>query len=358
MPDFIEPCHPRAGDLPVDGGWVHEIKLDGYRVQAHVARKKGRLFTRRGHDWSHRFKTIAQELTQLPASTAILDGEVIAPDAQGIPNFHVLRSVINKGRGDQLVYYAFDILYLDGMDLRNASLKDRREALRKLIGKGTPSVRFSENIHPEGSTLFEFACRMKLEGIVSKRADSPYRSGEQDFWRKVKCKESETFPIVASVEKLGAKPRRIASLYVGRIVDGRLLYAGKVGTGYEIEDLYELRERLNPYITPKSPLAVPVKKPKATWVQPKVLAEVEFGSVTADGLLREAVYKGVRDDLDSPWPALALIFEVKLNSVRALGSHAASYRSSAHRWYPFDRKLRLGAETWRILLLLDCLQQM
>src|SRR4051794_3013032 len=141
---------------------------------------------------------------------------------------------------------------------------------------------------------------MRLEGVVAKRRDSVYRSGRTDTWLELKCKRSDPFPMVAFVEKLGAKPRRIASLYVGRREGNRVLYAGKVQTGYTHHAASEARERLDPFITNKSPLAVPVKKPKATWVEPVVDAEIEYGAATDDGLLRAAVFKGLRDDLAKP----------------------------------------------------------
>jgi bifunctional non-homologous end joining protein LigD len=141
---------------------------------------------------------------------------------------------------------------------------------------------------------------MGLEGLIAKRMDAPYRSGRQETWLKLKCKKSETFPIIAFVEKLGAHPRKVASLYVGRREGDRLLYAGKVQTGYTETSARELRERLDPFIRKSSPLSVPVKKPKATWVEPEVNAEVEYGALTDDGLLRAAVFKGLREDLAPP----------------------------------------------------------
>jgi bifunctional non-homologous end joining protein LigD len=149
----------------------------------------------------------------------------------------------------------------------------------------------------DGEAVYRHACKLKLEGIVSKRWDSRYRSGRQDSWLKLKCTKSDTFPIVAFVEKLNARPRKIASLYVGRREGDRLLYAGKARSGYTEAIARELRERLDPLIVMHSPLSVPVKKPKATWVKPVVQAEIEYGGITDDGLLREAVFKGLRDDL-------------------------------------------------------------
>jgi len=225
------------------------------------------------------------------------------PDPSGAPDFHALHADLAKGRMDRLIYYVFDLLYLDGFDLGGAMLRDRRQALRELIGDGSARVRFSENLHTKGSALFDLACQMNLEGIVIKRWDSLYRSGEQQAWRKIKCKKSDAFPIIAFVEKLGAKPRRIASLYLGRYENRSLLYAGKAQTGFRNDDLFEVRERLDPYIIAKSPLSVPINKPKATWVKPVIQAEVEYSTFTAAGLLREPVFKGLRDDL-VPQPAM------------------------------------------------------
>jgi bifunctional non-homologous end joining protein LigD len=155
-------------------------------------------------------------------------------------------------------------------------------------------------VEADGARVFEHACRMGLEGIVAKRVDAPYRSGRQDTWIKLKCVKSDTFPIVAFVEKLGAHPRKIASLYVGRWEGDRLVYAGKARSGYTETVAREVRERLDPLIRKTSPLSVPVKKPKATWVEPAVDAEIEYSALTDDGLLRAAVFKGLRDDLGKP----------------------------------------------------------
>jgi bifunctional non-homologous end joining protein LigD len=167
-----------------------------------------------------------------------------------------------------------------------------------VLPKRTTTIAFAEFFEKqEGETVYRHACKLGLEGIVSKLRDSPYRSGRQESWIKLKCTKSDSFPIVAFVEKLGARPRRIASLYLGRRDGNRLVYAGKAPTGYTMAAAREVRERLDPLIVKRSPLSVLVKKPKATWVSPDVLAEIEYGGVTDDGLLREAVFKGLRDDL-------------------------------------------------------------
>jgi bifunctional non-homologous end joining protein LigD len=186
--------------------------------------------------------------------------------------------------------------------LRDASLISRKSLLAQLLLSAPEKgcIRFSEHIEGDGKPVFEHACKMHLEGIICKKRDSPYRSLRQDTWLKVKCNQTDTYPIIAFVEKLGARPRRIASLYLGRWEDGRLLYAGKAQSGYTLTMAEEVREALDPLIVKKSPLAVPVKKPKATWVLPLRRAEVHYNGTTDDGLLREPVFKGLREDLVPP----------------------------------------------------------
>jgi bifunctional non-homologous end joining protein LigD len=299
-PGFVEPClaTPRAS-VPKRGDWIHEIKHDGYRAQAHLIGRKSVIYTRRGYDWSETFASITHALRALPARDVILDGEVVVTDNRGISDYHLLQADLAKGRTDRLVCFAFDLLYLDGIDLRNAPLIERKRLLTELLDTvpETGRIRLSKHIEADAAAVFQQACAMHFEGIVSKERHSPYRSGRQDTWLKVKCIKSETFPIIAFVEKLGANPRRIASLYLGRREGEQLLYAGKAQTGFKTEALYELRERLDPFIRKTSPLSVPVKKPKATWVEPVLQAEIEFSALTADKLLRAPVYKGIRDDL-------------------------------------------------------------
>lgn len=197
----------------------------------------------------------------------------------------------------KLMFFGFDLLHLNGRDLRRQPLIDRKGALQHLLRDTAPLLTYAEHLEMSGKDVFDHACRMGLEGIVSKRVDAVYRSGVQTSWLKVKCIKSDTFPIVAFVEKLGARPRRIASLYIGKQEGDRLLYAGKAQSGYTLEAARRIRERLDPLIISKSPLSEPIQKPKATWVKPVVLAEIQFSGVTDRGILREAVFKGLREDL-------------------------------------------------------------
>jgi bifunctional non-homologous end joining protein LigD len=283
--------------VPARGRWLCEIKQDGYRLQAHLNHGAWTLYSRRGHNWSDRFAPISRALEDFPADSAVIDGEAVVLGENGIADFRMLQADLNAGRSDRLVYFAFDLLYVDGFDLRGCALEARKELLAKRLGESTPRIRYSDHVEAEPADVFKNACEMGLEGIVCKQRGSRYQSGESDLWVKVKCKQSDTFPIVAFVEKLGAHPRRIASLYLGRWEDGRLLYAGKAETGFKHEMLYELRERLDPHIRATSPLNVPLKKPKATWVEPVVESEIEYSNVTAGNILRMPVFKGIRDDL-------------------------------------------------------------
>ncbi|MFL6790095.1 MAG: DNA ligase D [Bradyrhizobium sp.] len=301
IPDYIEPCDPTLREhAPTGYGWVYEIKGDGYRAQLHIREDEVRVYSRTGLDWTKQFSSIAAAAPALKAKTAIIDGEAVVYGTNGVPDFQQLRRELGARKSERVRYHAFDLLYLDGYDLREVPYIERKKLLECLL-KGAPETFiFVECIEADGKTVFALACKLGVEGVIAKRTDTPYRSGRQESWIKLKCKKSETLPIVAFVEKLGAKPRKIASMYVGRREGGKLVYAGKVRTGYTESTARELRERLDPLIRKSSPLSVPVRKPKATWVEPEVDAEVEYRALTDDGLLREAVFKGMRDDLEVP----------------------------------------------------------
>lgn len=295
---YIEPCDPTLRERPPEGkGWVYEIKADGYRAQLHLHHGEAKAYSRTGYDWSEQFSSIVAAARKLKANSAVIDGEAVVYGHNGLPDFQQLRSELGSKRSDRIRYHAFDLLYLDGYDLRGVAYLHRKRLLEQLLKDAPETFIHVEDIAADGEEIFRNACKLGLEGLIAKRIDAPYRSGRQETWLKLKCKKSETFPVIAFVEKLGAHPRKVASLYVGRNENGRLLYAGKVRTGYTEATARELRERLDPLIRKSSPLDVPVKKPKATWVEPSVQAEVEYGALTDDGLLREAVFKGFRDDL-------------------------------------------------------------
>jgi bifunctional non-homologous end joining protein LigD len=304
FPGFVQPCHPTLrATAPSGARWLHEIKFDGYRTQAHLQNGRPAIYTRAGYDWTLRFRPIADALGALPVKDLILDGEAVVADSRGIPDFGLLHADLAAGRKDRLLYYAFDLLYLDGLDLRPARLAERKRTLAELLTGTSERILYAEHLDGDGAEIYERACAIGLEAIVSKQQDAPYRSGRTESWVKVKCGKRGTFPIVAFVEKLGATPRRIASLYVGRCEGDRLLYAGKVRSGYTEAVARDLRERLDPLIRKDSPLSEPLKKPKATWVEPVIEAEVAYSTVTEHRLLREAVFKGLREDREVRPPA-------------------------------------------------------
>src|SRR3954452_25099804 len=298
IPGYIEPCDPTLRlHAPKGSDWHFEIKADGYRAQLHVRPGGITVYSRTGFDWTDQFSSIAAAAPELKADSVVIDGEAVVYGKTGVSDFQQLRRELGPRKSKRVRYHAFDLLYLDGYDLRAVAYLQRKRLLERLLQGAPETFVYVEHIQADGDAVFEQACKLGVEGVVGKRADSSYRSGRQESWIKLKCKKSETYPIVAFVEKLGAKPRKIASLYVGRREGGKLIYAGKVRTGYTEASARELRERLDPFIRKQPPLSIPVKKPKATWVEPEVDAEIEYGALTDDGLLREAVFKGVRDDL-------------------------------------------------------------
>ena len=294
---YIQPLDPTSVEHPPAGqDWIHEIKFDGYRAQAHKGDGRATVFSRRGYNWTDRFGAIGELVHGLPAESVILDGEVVYIRRNGKPDFQGLRGALGR-KTDRLHLYAFDLLFLDGEDLRTRPLLERKSRLKALLSGAPQQLQYVEHMQGDSRLIVEHACKLGLEGIVSKQVDAPYKSGRQESWRKSKCDLTDNFPIVAFVEKLGARPRRIASLYVGRREGDKLIYAGKVQSGYSLEAAREVREALDPYIRRKTPLSEPIVKPKATWVEPVVEAEVAYSSKTDAGLLREAVFKGLREDL-------------------------------------------------------------
>jgi bifunctional non-homologous end joining protein LigD len=305
FPTFIEPCDPSLRQrAPTGDDWAYEIKADGYRAQIHIREGRVTVYSRTGLNWTSKFGFIADAAKRLKVAQAVFDGEAVVYGSTGIPDFQALRRELGSNRG-RLRYHAFDLMHLDGYDLRRLAYQERKELLKQVLAGAPEQLIYVGCVQDQGGRVFQHACNMGLEGVIGKRLQSVYRSGRVDDWVKLKCTKSDNFPIVAFVEKLGAHPRRIASLYLGQRKQGRLVYAGKARTGYSEAVARELREQLDPLITNTSPLAEPVNKPKATWVEPALDAEIEYGGLTDDGLLREAVFKGIRDDLRTvPSPSI------------------------------------------------------
>ena len=268
IPGYIEPCDPTLREKPPRGEeWVYEIKADGYRAQLHLEARDIKVYSRTGLDWTEQFSSIAASAELLKANSFVIDGEAVVYGSGGLPDFQQLRRELGPKQSERVRYHAFDLLYLDGYDLRRVVYEERKRLLQRLL-KGAPETFiYVEALAGDGNVILEKGCELGLEGLIAKRLDEPYRSGRQESWIKLKCKKSETFPIIAFVEKLGA--RRASRLALCRPPrNGKLLYAGKVRTGYTETTARELRERLDPLIRKTSPLDVTVKKPKATWVEP------------------------------------------------------------------------------------------
>lgn len=234
FPGFVEPCLATLKDKPPAGPrWVHELKLDGYRAQASFDDGRATIYSRRGHDWTARFRPIAEALQHLPANGFIIDGEVVVPDQHGRPNFGWLQDDLAEGRTDRMLYYAFDLLWLDGFDIRAAPLVDRKRVLAEILETPPHPIVYSEHFEVEGAALYDQACKLGVEGILSKVRDAPYRSGRGDTWIKVKCWQRRKFVAVGFVPESTAG---IAALRPGEIRGGKLMYAGKVGHWLEPGD--------------------------------------------------------------------------------------------------------------------------
>ena len=302
MPDRVESCLALlAARAPSGAEWAFEVKWDGYRLALHLEPgRRVRILTRGGHDWTTRFPTIAHDLRDLGIDSAILDGEAVVLDEQGASDFGALQRALG-GRGGKrsaagALIYAFDLLYLNGRDLRALPLVQRRAMLGDLIGRQHSSIRLSEEVDAEGGDFLKLACQMGLEGIIAKRRDAPYRSGRGGDWLKIKCVQSETFRVIgweASASALGG----IGRLLLAGIKGGALAYVGSVGTGFTTKSATELRKRLMSIAVEKPPVAG-VPKKGMRWVEPVLAAEVAFRAWTGDGMLRHASFKGVRDDAD------------------------------------------------------------
>jgi bifunctional non-homologous end joining protein LigD len=296
FPGFIVPCLPTLRSrVPSGERWVHEIKHDGYRVQGHLDSGAPRLFTRRGYDWTPRMSAIAEALSQLPANNLVVDGEVIVPDEKGRGDFSALEAAFSDGhQSHSMLFHVFDIMHLDGFDLRAAPLYERKRVLAGLLKTVQPPIVYSDHIEIDGAVMFEHACKLRLEGVISKLRDAPYWSGRVKTWVKVKCYLRDVFAIV------GFEPEgkhRIAALHLasktGRGHKVTWTYVGKVGTGFSDAVSTELRKRLDELIVENAAVPLVNGRRSTVAVAPILAAKIDFRSITADGRLRHAAFKGL-----------------------------------------------------------------
>lgn len=287
-------------EVPPGDEWIHEIKYDGYRLLVMLRDGDARLITRNGKDWTDRFPDAARALSALPVKSAVLDGEVVVLTREGRTSFQALQNVLSSGRGGELVFYAFDLAYLDGMDLRRSPLLARKEALRALLAGRDGAVRFSDHIEGRGEAFYKQACGMGLEGIISKLATSPYVQRRTKDWLKVKCLLRQEFVIGGFSEPRGSRSHFGALLLGVHDEEGRLVYAGKVGTGFDGARLRDVHARLKERTRADSPFADLGRRgrgPKGvTWVEPELVCEIAFTEWTDDGKIRHPVFQGLRED--------------------------------------------------------------
>ena len=299
QPDFIDPQLATLVSKPPQGeNWLHEIKYDGYRILCVLSGGRARLFSRNGKQWTDKFPEIAEAAAQIPVESAILDGEIVVIDQHGRTDFQALQNILQGIRSGRLVYFVFDIAFCAGYDVTQTPLVERKKLLRSILREGSP-ILYADHIQGQAEAVFDNACRLGLEGIISKRSDSIYEQRRSRNWLKVKCFMRQEFVIGGYTDPGGARAGFGALLLGYFDPNGGLVYSGKVGTGFNEETLEFLSERLRAMETGKPPFVNPpagYEAKGAHWTRPELVAEVEFSAWTEDGVLRHPSFKGLRED--------------------------------------------------------------
>ncbi|WP_338802414.1 DNA ligase D [Pseudomonas sp. RSB 5.4] len=331
LPAQLKPELATLVDSAPEGQWSYEIKFDGYRIMARIDHDQVQLFTRNGHDWTHKLPQQAQALAELGLESAWLDGEVVVTNERGVPDFQALQNAFEAGRSASIMYYLFDMPYLNGVDLREVPVEERRAALSTVLGgHEQPLLRFSEAFDETADALLNSACQMQMEGLIGKRLGSPYVSRRSSDWIKLKCKHRQEFVVVGYTDPKGSRSAFGALLLGLHDRDsGELRYAGKVGTGFNETTLKSILAQLKPLQVKKAAVVNPPSGFEAKgvhWLKPNLLAEVAFAEMTKDGSVRHAVFHGLRNDK----PAKA-ITEERAKSVKTSAKATPAKKAAASK---------------------------
>ncbi|WP_334150621.1 non-homologous end-joining DNA ligase [Hyphomicrobium sp.] len=309
LPAFVPPCLATLADAPPEGAdWVHEIKLDGYRLEARIANGSVQLLTRTGLDWTGRFPSIAKALKGLRVKSALIDGEAVVEDAHGVTSFAALVEALEQRQVQGMRFVAFDLLHLNGVALTPAPLLGRKELLESVLKPSrSRHLRYSAHLAGDGEAVLREACTLGLEGVISKRADRPYRSGRNGDWLKSKCVQTDEF-VIGGYLTSSVDSKAVGALALGTFEKGKLVYRGRVGTGFTHKSARAVWQALQPLRSTASPFSAAltaVQRRGVTWVEPALVAQIAYRSRTGDGLLRHAAFKGLRQDKparDVHWP--------------------------------------------------------
>src|SRR5687768_1452628 len=297
IPQFITPQLATLVSAPPKGGdWVYEVKHDGYRMLARIARREVKLFTRSGNDWTARLPNLERALGKLGLDDTWLDGEIVVLRPDGRSSFQALQNAFEAGAGSKVVYFVFDAPFLGGRDLRQLPLRERKARLKKILKKGG-AIRFSDDLTGTAQEVLDQACKLGLEGLIGKQADAVYAGGRSKSWIKLKCRMRQDF-VIAGYTAPGGSRHGFGALVLGVYErPGKLSYAGKVGTGFDDELLAKLSRKFAKLKRPDSPLENPPREKGITWLRPQLVAEVAFTERTNEGVIRQGSFMGLRQDI-------------------------------------------------------------
>ncbi|MBW9051795.1 DNA ligase D [Rhizobium mesosinicum] len=354
MPEFIDPELAKLKPKPPAGErWIHEIKFDGYRLQVKIEDGRVTMLTRGGLDWTEKFgRDVVDAFASLPIETAVIDGELVVERDTGASDFSALQHDLSEGRYDRFVFYAFDLIHLDGYSLLNVSLLERKHLLEKLIPGNSEKLRYSTHFNENGGLVLNHACRLSLEGVVSKLSDSKYVSGRNGEWIKSKCSQRQEFVIGGYVPSTATK-NAIGSLAMGYYEDGALKHVGRVGTGYTVATAQMLYERLSAMEMKQSSFddkLTAEERRGLHYVKPQLVAEVEFRAWSADGNLRHAAFRGLREDK----PAKDVVREMEKTTAKNLPKSAVTLTHPDRIYWPDEGVTKEGlanyyAQVWRFM---------